>query len=82
MEDLKSYLQLKSDSINIYSNKVPAVAIGVINNSGYMEMKGTSLFIAQESRLSTVRLRSAEKIGKLALVAGSDGHVSLKEVLD
>ena len=82
VEDLKSYLQLKSDSINIYSNKVPAVAIGVINNSGYMEMRGTSLFIAQESRLSTVRLRSAEKNGKLALVAGSDGHVSLKEVLD
>ena len=82
VEDLKSYLQLKTNSINIYSNKVPAVAIGVINNSGYMEMRGTSLFIAQESRLSTVRLRSAEKNGKLALVAGSDGHVSLKEVLD
>ena len=82
VEDIKSYLQLKSDAINIYSNKVPAVAIGVINNSGYMEMRGTSLFIAQESRLSTVRLRSAEKKGKLALVAGSDGHVSLKEVLD
>lgn len=82
VEDLKSYLQLKSDSINIYSNKTPAVAIGVINNSGYMEMRGTSLFIAQESRLSTVRLRSAEKNGKLALVAGSDGHVSLREVLD
>lgn len=82
VKDLKSYLQLESDSINIYSNKTPAVAIGVINNSGYMEMRGTSLFIAQESRLSTVRLRSAEKNGKLALVAGSDGHVSLKEVLD
>ena len=82
VEDLKSYLRLESDSINIYSNKVPAVAIGVINNSGYMEMRGTSLFIAQESRLSTVRLRSAEKKGKLALVAGSDGHVSLREVLD
>ena len=82
VEDLKSYLKLNSDSIYIYSNKVPAVAIGIINNSGYMEMKGTSLFIAQESRLSTVRLRSAEKIGKLALVAGSDGHVSLREVLD
>lgn len=82
VKDLKSYLQLESDAINIYSNKTPAVAIGVINNSGYMEMRGTSLFIAQESRLSTVRLRSAEKNGKLALVAGSDGHVSLKEVLD
>ncbi len=82
VEDLKSYLQLNSDSIIIYSNKVPAVAIGVINDSGYMEMKGTSLFIAQESRLSTIRLRSADKIGKLALVAGSDGHVSLREVLD
>lgn len=82
VEDLMSYLKLNSDSILIYSNKVSAVAIGVINNSGYMEMEGTSLFIAQESRLSTVRLRSAEKNGKLALVAGSDGHVSLKEVLD
>ena len=82
VEDLKSYLRLESDSINIYSNKTTAVAIGVINNSGYMEMRGTSLFIAQESRLSTIRLRSAEKIGKLALVAGSDGHVSLREVLD
>ena len=45
-------------------------------------MRGTSLFIAQESRLSTIRLRSADKIGKLALVAGSNGHVSLREVLD
>ena len=47
-----------------------------------MEMRGTSLFIAQESRLSTIRLRSAENIGSLAFVAGSDGHVSLREVLD
>lgn len=87
VSDLDNYLQLNFDSISIYSNKDPAVAIGVIedtsgNKSGYMEMKGTSLFIAQESRLSTIRLRSAEKIGKLALVAGSDGHVSLREVLD
>ena len=87
VEDLNNYLQLNSDSIIIHSNKNPAVAIGVIddtsgNKSGYMEMKGTSLFIAQESRLSTIRLRSVEKIGKLALVAGSDGHVSLREVLD
>ena len=87
VEDLNNYLQLNSDSIVIHSNKNPSVAIGVIddtsgNKSGYMEMKGTSLFIAQESRLSTIRLRSVEKIGKLALVAGSDGHVSLKEVLD
>ena len=86
--NMENYLQLNSDSIIIYSNTDPAVTIGIAVDEdgekvgGYMEMKGTSLFIAQESRLSTIRLRSAEKVGKLALVAGSDGHVSLREVLD
>ena len=82
---LLNYLQLNSDSIVIYGNGDSIVTIAKVEgNSGYMEMAGTSLFIAQESRLSTIRLRSAgvEKVGKLALVAGSDGHVSLREVLD
>ena len=86
--NLLNYLQLNSDSIIIYSNTDPAVIIGIAVDEdgekvgGYMEMRGTSLFIAQESRLSTIRLRSAENIGSLAFVAGSDGHVSLREVLD
>ncbi len=80
---LLNYLQLNADSIMIYGDGDSIVTIAKAEgNSGYMEMAGTSLFIAQESRLSTIRLRSAEKIGKLALVAGSDGHVSLKEVLN
>lgn len=82
-ENLLNYLQLNPTSIVIYGNGKDIVTIAKTkDDSGYMEMKGTSLFIAQESRLSTIRLRSAEKIGKLALVAGSDGHVSLKEVLN
>lgn len=81
--NLLNYLQLNPTSIVIYGNGKDIVTIAKTNqDSGYMEMKGTSLFIAQESRLSTIRLRSADNIGKLALVAGSDGHVSLKEVLD
>ena len=81
--NLLNYLQLNSTSIVIYGNGKDIVTIAKTkDDSGFMEMKGTSLFIAQESRLSTIRLRSAEKIGKLALVAGSDGHVSLREVLD
>ena len=86
--DIKNYLQLDPQAIVIYREEDPIVLIGIAGDEsenqvgGYMEMRGTSLFIAQESRLSTVRLRSAEKNGKLALVAGSDGHVSLKEVLD
>lgn len=81
--NLLNYLQLNPDSIMIYGNGDSIVTIAKVeDNSGYMEMAGTSLFIAQESRLSTIRLRSADKIGKLALVAGSDGHVSLREVLD
>ena len=82
---LLNYLQLNADSIMIYGNGDSIVTIAKVEgNSGYMEMAGTSLFIAQESRLSTIRLRSAgaEKVGNLALVAGSDGHVSLREVLD
>ena len=82
-EELLNYLQLNADSIMIYSEGDSIVTIAKAEgNSGYMEMAGTSLFIAQESRLSTIRLRSADKIGRLALVAGSNGHVSLKEVLD
>lgn len=81
--NLLNYLQLNPTSIVIYGNGKDIVTIAKTNqDSGYMEMAGTSLFIAQESRLSTIRLRSAAKIGKLAFVAGSDGHVSLKEVLD
>lgn len=82
-EELLNYLQLNADSIMLYGEGDSIVTIAKDeSNAGYMEMAGTSLFIAQESRLSTIRLRSAEKIGKLALVAGSDGHVSLREVLD
>ena len=86
--DIKNYLQLDPQAIVIYREEDPIVLIGVASNEsesqvgGYMEMRGTSLFIAQESRLSTIRLRSAENIGSLAFVAGSDGHVSLREVLD
>ena len=83
--ELLNYLQLNADSIMLYGEGDSIVTIAKAEgNAGYMEMAGTSLFIAQESRLSTIRLRSAgvEKIGKLALVAGSNGHVSLREVLD
>lgn len=81
--ELLNYLQLNADSIMLYGEGDSIVTIAKDeSNAGYMEMAGTSLFIAQESRLSTIRLRSADKIGNLALVAGSDGHVSLREVLD
>lgn len=80
---LLNYLQLNADSIMIYGDGDSIVTIAKAEgNSGYMEMAGTSLFIAQESRLSTIRLRSADSIGSLAFVAGSNGHVSLREVLD
>ena len=80
---LLNYLQLNADSIIIYGDGDSIVTIAKAEgNSGYMEMAGTSLLIAQESRLSTIRLRSADKIGSLAFVAGSNGHVSLREVLD
>ena len=82
-EELLNYLQLDADAITIYGEGDQIVTIAKYGgNSGYMEMAGTSLLIAQESRLSTIRLRSADRIGSLALVAGSDGHVSLREVLD
>ncbi|MDD7129857.1 MAG: hypothetical protein PUH91_13790 [Prevotella sp.] len=82
-EELLNYLQINADSIVIYGKGKDIVTIAKTkDDSGYMEMKGTSLFIAQESRLSTIRLRSADVKGNLALVAGSDGHVSLREVLD
>ena len=81
--NLLNYLQLNADSIMIYGDGDSIVTIAKAEgNSGYMEMAGTSLLIAQESRLSTIRLRSADRIGSLAFVAGSDGHVSLREVLD
>ena len=67
----------------IYGNGKDIVTIAkTVDDSGYMKMSGTSMLQAQESRLTTVRLRSADGIGNLALVAGSDGHVSLREVLD
>lgn len=81
--NLLNYLQLNADSIMIYGDGDSIVTIAKAEgNAGYMEMAGTSLLIAQESRLSTIRLRSADRIGNLAFVAGSDGHVSLREVLD
>ena len=81
--NLLNYLQLDADAITIYGEGDQIVTIAKYGgNSGYMEMAGTSLLIAQESRFSTIRLRSADNIGNLALVAGSDGHVSLREVLD
>ena len=80
---LLNFLQLNADSIMIYGDGDSIVTIAKADgNSGYMEMAGTSLLIAQESRLSTIRLRSADGNGNLALVAGSNGHVSLREVLD
>ena len=79
---LLNYLQLNADSIVIYGNGKDIVTIAkTVDDSGYMKMSGTSMLQAQESRLTTVRLRSADGIGNLALVAGSDGHVSLREVL-
>ena len=80
---LLNYLQLNADSIVIYGNGKDIVTIAkTVDDSGYMKMSGTSMLQAQESRFSTMRMRSADGIGKLALVAGSDGHVSLREVLD
>ena len=82
-EELLNYLQLDADAITICGEGDQIVTIAKYGgNSGYMEMAGTSLLIAQESRLSTIRLRSVDRIGNLAFVAGSDGHVSLREVLD
>ena len=83
VESLLNYLQLNADSIVIYGNGKDIVTIAKTDdNSGYMRMNGTSLLQAQESRLSTIRLRSADGTGNFALVAGSNGHVSLKEVLN
>ena len=81
--NLLNYLQLNADSIVIYGNGKDIVTIAkTADDSGYMKMNGTSMLQAQESRLSTIRLRSADGTGNLALVAGSDGHVSLREVLN
>lgn len=80
---LLNYLQLNADSIVIYGNGKDIVTIAkTADDSGYMKMNGTSMLQAQESKFSTIRLRSADGTGNLALVAGSDGHVSLREVLD
>ena len=80
---LLNYLQMNADSIVIYGNGKDIVTIAkTVDDSGYMKMSGTSMLQAQESKFSTMRMRSADGIGNLALVAGSDGHVSLREVLD
>ena len=80
---LLNYLQLNADSIVIYGNGKDIVTIAkTVDDSGYMKMNGTSMLQAQESKFSTMRMRSADGTGNLALVAGSDGHVSLREVLD
>ena len=80
---LLNYLQLNADSIVIYGNGKDIVTIAkTVDDSGYMKMSGTSMLQAQESKFSTMRMRSADGTGNLALVAGSDGHVSLREVLD
>ena len=80
--NLMNYLQMNADSIVIYGNGKDIVTIAkTVDDSGYMKMSGTSMLQAQESRFSTMRMRSADGIGNLALVAGSDGHVSLREVL-
>lgn len=79
---LLNYLQLNADSIVIYGNGKDIVTIAkTADDSGYMKMNGTSMLQAQESKFSTMRMRSAYGTGNLALVAGSDGHVSLREVL-
>ena len=81
--NLLNYLQLNADSIVIYGNGKDIVTIAKTDDdSGYMKMSGTSMLQAQESKFSTMRMRSADGTGNLALVAGSDGHVSLREVLD
>lgn len=81
--NLLNYLQLNADSIVIYGNGKGIVTIAkTVDDSGYMKMSGTSMLQAQESKFSTMRMRSADGTGNLALVAGSDGHVSLREVLD
>ena len=83
IESLLNYLQLNADSIVIYGNGKDIVTIAkTADDSGYMKMNGTSMLQAQESKFSTIRLRSADGTGNLALVAGSNGHVSLREVLD
>ena len=83
IENLLNYLKFNTDSIVIYGNGDPIVTIAkTADDSGHMKMNGTSMLQAQESMLSTIRLRSADGIGNFALVAGSDGHVSLKEVLN
>lgn len=79
---LLNFLQLNADSIVIYGNGKDIVTIAkTADDSGFMKMNGTSMLQAQESKFSTIRMRSADGTGNLALVAGSDGHISLREVL-
>ncbi len=79
--DLENFLQCNPDSVVIYSDKKSVVTIASVSGAGYLRLSGTSLLIAQESKFSTIRIRSAEGVGTFGWVAGSDGKVSLKEVL-
>lgn len=80
--NLMNFLQLNSGSIVIRENGTDIVTIAkTVDDSGYMKVNGTSVLLAQESELSTIRMRSANGVGKLALVAGSDGHISIKEMI-
>jgi hypothetical protein len=82
VSDLLDYLQLNPGSVIIYSNgKDIATLAKTEEDAGFLKLNGTSLLIAQESKLSTIRMRSAGGVGNLAWVAGSNGHLSLKEVL-
>lgn len=81
-ENLLNFLQLNADSVVIYGNGKDIVTIAkTADDSGFMKMNGTSMLQAQESKFSTIRMRSAEGVGNLAFVAGSDGHLSIREVL-
>lgn len=82
ISNLLNYLKLNPGSVVIRGNGKDIVTIAKTNDdSGFMELNGTSLLIARESRLTTIRMRSAEGVGNLAFVAGSDGHISIREVL-
>ena len=82
ISNLLNYLKLNPGSVVIRGNGKDIVTIAKTNDdSGFMELNGTSLLIARESRLTTIRMRSAEGVGNLAFVAGSDGHLSIREVL-
>ncbi len=81
-EKLKDFLQLNPGSMIIYSNAKGIVTIAKTqDDAGYLKLDGQSLLEAVESKLSTIRLRSAKGEGRLAIQAGSNGHISIKEVL-